>query len=146
MNRGIWTFFTISCLASFVSHAEVSDVKVFVQLNKAEKILDVPRKDLPNTSYHVFLVDQKQDIMNALNSRFPTKEIEGMTLEQQDRYLKAFIKPFGEAKTVKMLSSHTGVSLMDVFDIDRVPAVLINNEYLTYGYSVSDSIRAYKEM
>ncbi|MBD0788040.1 DUF1525 domain-containing protein [Vibrio sp. Y2-5] len=116
------------------------DIKVFTQLAKADEIVDVAKKDLPGVNIEVFFVDRYEDIMNSINSNLPLDELKPMSEEQRLEWAKVHMKELAQAKTLKNMKSKLGVSYTRLFDIQKVPAVLMDNYYLTYGMSVSESI------
>lgn len=119
------------------------DIKVFTQLAKADEIVDMARHDLPGVDIEVFFVDRYQDIMDSINSKLPFEQLKSMTEDERLAWAKENIHETAELKTLRNMKSKLGVAYTRLFDIQRVPAVLLDDYYLTYGMTISESISAY---
>lgn len=128
-----------------VAAADPIKIKVFTTLSKADEIIDLQKADLPNTHIDVFFVDRKQDIMNSLNSHIPAEKFKEWDEDERYAWAQKYIGEIAPKKTFKIMKSSLGVSYMQLFKINRVPAVLMDDYFLTYGLTVDQSIEKYNK-
>jgi len=128
------------CQTSF---SAPKSMKVFTTLDKASEIIDLQKSDYPNTEMDVYFIDRKQDIIKSMNSHIPTEKFERWDEDQRFAWGQRYLKDIAPQKTLKIMKSTLGVSYMQLFDIQRVPAVLMDNDLITYGMTMTESITSY---
>lgn len=125
------------------ANASPKTIKVFTTLAKANEIVDIQKANLPNTKIDVYFIDRKKDIMESLNSNIPTEKFAKWDEEERYEWSQNYLKEIAPKKTLKIMKSTLGVSYMQLFNIHSVPAVLMDDYYLTYGLSITQSIKEY---
>ena len=129
-----------------MAQADPKTIKVFTTLEKADEVIDLQKSDMPNTNIEVFFIDRKQDIMNSMNSHIPAEKFEKWDEDQRYAWGKQYVSEMSPKKTLKIMKSTLGVSYMQMFKIDRVPAVLMDDYFVTYGLTVRDSVKRFNKM
>lgn len=142
----LFVWLPVATHANAASFIEPKNVKVFTTLEAADEIVDVQKKELTNTNIDVYFVDRRQDIMGSINSHIPIDDFIEMSEDERYEWGLEYTKQVAPKKTLKIMKSTLGVSYMRMFNIDRVPAILIDDYYLTYGLSLSDSLTQYKKI
>lgn len=104
---------------------------------------DLPsaRRAAKGASFHYFALDESNAIMTHFEEQFPKKMI-GEPSDVKNAYLKEHIAPKLKAYSVDIMRSEMGASLAKLYRVDKIPAVVINDKYVTYGMSVKASIEA----
>lgn len=123
--------------------ASPKNIKIFTTLAKADEIIDLQKSDLPDTTIDVYFVDRKQDILKSMNSHIPIEKFKQWDEDERYQWAKDYVRKMAPKKTLRIMKSTLGVSYMRLFEINRVPAVLMDNYYLTYGLTLSESVRKY---
>lgn len=126
--------------------ADPRSIKIFTTLAKADEIIDLQKADLPNTQIDVFFVDRKQDIISSMNSHIPAEQFLKWDDEERYEWGANYVKEVGPKKTLKIMKSTLGVSYMQMFEISRVPAILMDDYYVTYGQKLTQSVAEYNKL
>ncbi|WP_428775703.1 DUF1525 domain-containing protein [Vibrio sp.] len=106
--------------------------------------LDNARKEAGAASFHPFAVDQSKLILTHFQSTFPAKlnkEPESVKMA----YLQKNVTPYLKAYSPELLRSQLGISLAKLYQVTRIPAVVINDHYIAYGVSVKEAIDAFNQ-
>ncbi|USD58513.1 DUF1525 domain-containing protein [Vibrio sp. SCSIO 43155] len=141
-----WASSSLAALdENWASYEPIFNVKAFVQMKDSDKFIDVNKGDKPY-EIEVFVVDHNQKLVDKLNADLPLEELKGMSEQQMVRYVSAFSKPFAERNNMLMMHSATGYSLANLLGVDKVPAIVINDNFVLYGLSISDAIKRYEAL
>nr|PMH64426.1 hypothetical protein BCU62_15335 [Enterovibrio norvegicus] len=97
---------------------------------------------LGKAQLHIFSVDESKRILEHFEAQFP-EEINSATEIERMAYLNEHITPRLKSYAPELMRSEMGISLAKFYDLERIPAVIINDRYVTYGISVSESILAF---
>ena len=92
--------------------------------------------------FDVFYVDYSQKILEHFENSFPSSMLNKPESERNE-YVKKNITPRLKAYTPEMMRSEMGIGLAKLYQLKRIPAVVINDKYITYGLSVDESIALY---
>ncbi|QFT13413.1 DUF1525 domain-containing protein [Vibrio sp. THAF190c] len=105
------------------------------QVQKAQKAAS-------NTNFNYFKVDESEKLRAYFEGQFP-KKLNDRPEVEKDAYLNKHIIPRIKAYAPEMMRSEIGITMAKMYRIERIPAVIINDKYVTYGLSVKDSIDMY---
>lgn len=141
----LFVWLPVATHANAASFITPQSIKVFTTLDTADEIVDLPKRELDNADIDVYFVDRRQDIMGSINSHIPIDDFIEMTEDERYEWGLEYTKKVAPKKTLKIMKSTLGVSYMRMFNIDRVPAVLIDDYYLTYGLPLSESLKMYQK-
>lgn len=95
-----------------------------------------------DVNFYYFVVDEGRNILSHFENQFPEHMANRPENEKLD-YLERHITPKIRAYAPELMRSEVGLSLVKLYRIERLPAVVINDKYITYGLSVSDSMDIY---
>ncbi|MFC5079626.1 hypothetical protein VTH8203_00853 [Vibrio thalassae] len=93
-------------------------------------------------AFDYYFVDHSKKILSGFEQAFPKKLIKEPE-EVRNQYIAKHFAPQLKAYTPEIMRSEMGIGLVKLFQIKRVPAVIINDKYITYGLSVEQSVNRY---
>lgn len=111
--------------------------------NVTKSDLEAARSAVGRSEFQYFKLDETKKILTYFENQFP-KELLNRSDKEKNDYLAKNIHPRIKAYAADMMRSDMGVVLAKMYRLDRLPAVVINDKYITYGVSVEDSISAFK--
>lgn len=138
--------FTILVLLS-VSNAQASNrmINKIVWLTTSSQMatdLDQSQRDAAGKNFHYYAIDEGNSILRHFESEFPSK-LNQESESIKNAYLQKHIAPRLKAYAPELMRSEMGASLAKLYKIERIPAVIINDQYITYGLSVGHSIQVF---
>lgn len=129
------------------SFAEASDrvINKIVWLGTTSQIefgVDEALIAAANIPLHYFSIDEGSNILRHFERSFPAR-LYNASEDTKNAYLQKNLAPKLKAYAPELMRSQLGVSLAKLYRIERIPAVIINDKYITYGLNVSESIAAF---
>lgn len=94
--------------------------------------------------FYYFKVDESNKIRTYFENSFP-KSLLSASQKEKDAYLEKYVNPRIKSYMPEMMRSEMGASLAKMFRLTHIPAVVIDDAYVTYGMNVSESIKAFEE-
>lgn len=94
-------------------------------------------------AFYYFKVDESNKIQTYFEQSFPKSLLSASQKEKED-YLVKNINPRIKSYMPEMMRSEMGASLAKMFRLTRIPAVVIDDKYVTYGLTVSESLKVFK--
>jgi hypothetical protein len=94
------------------------------------------------SQFQYFLLDESKNIRTYFESQFP-KSMLNEPVEVKNAYLKKHIFPRISSYAPELMRSEMGIALSRMYRIDRLPAVIINDQYVSYGLTVSEAMTAF---
>lgn len=117
-----------------------NDVKIFLTEKQANHILDKPMQQLLPAKVHTFFVDENERLVKEINGSIPMQKLKGMSESQRKEWLIENAVPQVERSIIPIMRSKAGVSFMRMYEMTKLPAILIDNYYVSYGVPVSEAI------
>ncbi len=117
-----------------------NDIKIFVTEEQASEVIDRRIETLAPSKVHAFIVDDNDNILNRINGKFPIEKFRKMTDKERTEWAKKYAVPEVVENIIPIMQSKAGVSLMRMHEIEKLPAVMIDNYYVFYGIPLNDSI------
>lgn len=94
--------------------------------------------------FSYFKVDEGEKIVKYWESQFPA-DMNSKSEAEKNLYLNQYITPHIKTYMPEIMRSKMGQSLAKFFKIKRIPAVIINDKYVTYGLTVERSIYEFRK-
>lgn len=110
--------------------------------NVTSRALNDARAAAGRSEFQYFKLDETKKILTYFENQFPQELLSRSDKEKND-YLIKNIHPRIKAYAADMMRSDMGVVLAKMYRLDRLPAVVINDKYITYGATVEESIKAF---
>lgn len=133
------------CLIS--RHLNAEEIRKVIVLASADQMpaqLQQARELDKAISFHAFTIDEGYKILSHFERSFPQallKESE----QVKEEYLQKNIVPYVKSYAPEIMRGEFSLSLTKLFKVDRVPAVIINDKYVTYGLTIQKAIGKVKE-
>lgn len=141
-----WLSLIVLCFAAFTAQSEPIHKIVWLTTSAVTQQQIKNAQAASNTAtLHYFKVDEEQRILNHFQSIFP-KELNTESEQVKNTYLNEHITPHVKTYMPEIMRSKMGVSLAKFYKIKRIPAVVINDEYVTYGLTVAESIAQFNKV
>jgi hypothetical protein len=96
-----------------------------------------------NASFEVFKVDQSKLVMEKLEQSVP-KSILEKPQSELEAYLKANVVPELKENFAEIMSAKVGAGIASMYGVERIPAVVMDGQYITYGATVREAIYKYQ--
>ncbi len=118
-------------------------VQYFTDGTQSPRELRVAERLMRDTDYRVYDVTFAAGYLKSLEDMVPEK-VWKQGNEVTEAFIRANVLPDVKKNAEKIAESKVGLSLMKVYGLERLPAVVIDGKYTTYGLSVSDSVKQFQ--
>lgn len=142
MNKTLILGLVLSALANPVMAKSISKIVWLTTTEVSQSEIQNAKQAAGGSSFNIFKIDESEKIRSHFESLFP-QELLQRTDNEKNAYLEKHIIPKLKAYTPEMMRAEVGVTLAKMYRIERIPAVVINDKYVTYGLSVGESINAF---
>lgn len=144
MKKILALYLTLSAVVLPIEAKPINKVVWLTTASITQPEIANARRASGGSEFHYFKLDESEKIRAHFEGMFP-KSLRNKTESEKNAYLSNYIVPRLKAYTPEMMRSEMGVTLAKMYRITRIPAVVINDKYITYGLSVKDSIKAFNE-
>lgn len=141
--RTLWTLLLVFSIPH--AHANERVINKIVWLTTSNQIasdLAKSQRDAAGKPFHFYAIDEGLSILKHFESEFPS-DLNHEPESVKNAYLHKHIAPKLKAYAPELMRSEMGASLAKLYRVERIPAVVINDQYVTYGLSVGQSIQAF---
>ncbi len=140
--------FSIPVLASTENEkAQPKSVELFTTHSQLSQTLDVKRSA---SGLSVFILDDAKRLEKSANDNIPKPTKAELNAKDGIEQYKARIKPYiietAKQQKTQLVQSWSGVEKAIRYQIDRVPAVVIDGEYILYGMPVSMAVYRWRTL
>ncbi|EGR4213406.1 DUF1525 domain-containing protein [Vibrio metoecus] len=134
----------LSLVAFHIQAQDMSIVKVVLLTTFEESLekIEDSRDHAITDNFHMFILDESSIVLEHFEKSFPN-EFNNYPIHEKENILFQNIVPHLLAYIPEIMKSEMGISLAKLYRIERLPAVIINDRYVTYGLSVQDSVTKY---
>lgn len=144
MKKLICLGLALTALASpaLAERRVVSKVILLTTTSISESEVAKEKKAAGKSQFSYFKLDESQKIQSYFQSAFP-RELLDKSEKVKMAYLGKHITPKIKAYAPDIMRSEMGLVLAKMYRIERIPAVIINDKFITYGLSVEDSMKSF---
>lgn len=132
----------IAVLATPVAAKQINKIVWLTTTSITQSEIEEAKQAAGRFNFHYFKIDESEKIRAYFESLFPRELLEHSDSEK-NAYLAKNITPRIKAYAPEMMRAEMGITLAKMYRIERIPAVVINDKFVTYGVSVSDSVKAF---
>jgi hypothetical protein len=138
----------LAALVSATSQAAPQDywpskIIYFTTSATTESQIRAARTSAGNASFEVFKIDQSKLLMEKLEQSVP-KSVLDKPQAELEAYLKANIVPELKDNFAEIMSAKVGAGIASMYGVERIPAVVMDGQYITYGTTVREAIYKYQ--
>ncbi|MGR5347494.1 DUF1525 domain-containing protein [Vibrio mediterranei] len=138
----------IYCFLSYAATAAPQDywpdrVQYFISEEVSQRDIRIAQRFVRNAEFSIYDLSGVDKVNQDLQNSVPKRVVE-QGEKATEAYIKEYVVPMASERVNEVLESKVGIAMAKVYGVERLPAVVLDGKYITYGLSVSDSVKAYQ--